>query len=58
MMSFAMVEHPEPSIEEMLADPIVRALMAADGVRASWRHCCARLQSVFVPEFNYEEVQP
>ena len=25
---------PEPSIEEMLADPIVRALMTADGVRA------------------------
>ena len=24
----------EPSIEEMLADPIVRAIMAADGVRA------------------------
>jgi hypothetical protein len=25
---------PEPSIKEMLADPIVRALMTADGVRA------------------------
>ena len=24
----------EPSIEEMLADPIVRAIMAADGIRA------------------------
>jgi hypothetical protein len=24
----------EPSIEEILADPIVRALMTADGVRA------------------------
>ena len=24
----------EPSLEEMLADPIVRAIMAADGIRA------------------------
>ena len=24
----------EPSIEEMLADPIVRAIMGADGIRA------------------------
>jgi hypothetical protein len=28
----AMSERQEPSIEEMLADPIVRALMSADGV--------------------------
>lgn len=28
-----MVEYPESSIEEILADPIVRALMTADGVR-------------------------
>jgi hypothetical protein len=27
-----MSERQEPSIEEMLADPIVRALMSADGV--------------------------
>jgi hypothetical protein len=29
-----MPEYPEPSIKEMLADPIVRALMSGDGVRA------------------------
>jgi hypothetical protein len=28
----AMRENREPSLEEMLADPIVRALMEADGV--------------------------
>jgi hypothetical protein len=28
----AMSERQEPSIEEMLADPIVRAVMSADGV--------------------------
>lgn len=27
-----MPESPEPSVEELLADPIIRALMAADGV--------------------------
>lgn len=30
----AMPEWREPSIDEMLAEPIVRALMTADGVRA------------------------
>jgi hypothetical protein len=29
-----MPEYPEPSIKEILADPIVRALMTADGVQA------------------------
>ena len=29
-----MSEYPEPSIKQMLADPIVRALMTADGVQA------------------------
>jgi hypothetical protein len=29
-----MPEFSDPSIEEMLAEPIVRALMTADGVRA------------------------
>ena len=41
---------PEPSIEEMLADPIVRALMTADGVRvdeleALLRSIAKRLQT-------------
>jgi hypothetical protein len=27
-----MPECPEPSIDELLADPLIRALMAADGV--------------------------
>jgi hypothetical protein len=30
----AMPENPEPSIKEILADPIIRALMTADGVQA------------------------
>jgi hypothetical protein len=38
-----MVEYPEPTIEEMLAEPIVRALMAADGVRASETEALLRL---------------
>ena len=29
-----MLEYREPSISEMLADPVVRALMRADGVHA------------------------
>jgi hypothetical protein len=29
-----MPENPEPSIKEILADPIIRALMTADGVQA------------------------
>jgi hypothetical protein len=29
-----MSEYPEPSIKEILADPIVRALITADGVQA------------------------
>jgi hypothetical protein len=28
-----MSEYPEPSIKEMLADPLVRALMTADSVQ-------------------------
>ncbi|WP_157100421.1 hypothetical protein [Rhodoplanes sp. Z2-YC6860] len=27
-----MLESPEPSIDELLTDPLIRALMAADGV--------------------------
>jgi hypothetical protein len=50
---------PEPSIDELLADPIVRALMAADGVRASelealLRSVAKRLRA----SAKYEEVQP
>jgi hypothetical protein len=45
-----MVEHPEPSIDEMLAEPIIRALMTADGVRtdeleALLRSIAKRLQA-------------
>jgi hypothetical protein len=45
-----MVKHPEPSVEEMLAEPIVRALMTADGVRtdeltALLRSIAKRLQA-------------
>jgi hypothetical protein len=45
-----MVEHSEPSIEEMLAEPIVRALMNADSVRtdeleALLRSIAKRLQA-------------
>jgi hypothetical protein len=29
-----MPKYPEPSIKEILADPIVRALMTADGIQA------------------------
>ena len=49
---------PEPSIEEMLADPIVRALMTADGVRAS--ELMALLRAIakrFRASTKYEEVQ-
>ena len=50
---------PEPSIEEMLADPIVRALMTADGVRADelealLRSIAKRLRA----STKYEKVQP
>jgi hypothetical protein len=45
-----MPEYPEPSIKEMLADPIVRALMSGDGVRADelealFRSVANRLQA-------------
>ena len=33
----------EPSIEEMLADPIVRAIMIADGIRAGELEALLRL---------------
>jgi hypothetical protein len=49
----------EPSIEEMLADPIVRALMTADGVRAEELE--ALLHSIakrLRAGAKYEEVQP
>ena len=44
-----MPEYPEPSIKEMLADPMVRALMTADGVQAdelkALLHTVARVHS-------------
>jgi hypothetical protein len=50
---------PEPSIAEMLADPIVRALMTADGVLADeleelLRSIAKRLRA----STKDEEVQP
>jgi hypothetical protein len=49
-VGFALVDHPEPSIEEMLAEPIIRALMTADGIRtdeleALLRSIAKRLQA-------------
>jgi hypothetical protein len=54
-----MPEFSDPSIEEMLAEPIVRALMTADGVRADelealLRSIAKRLRA----STKYEEVQP
>ena len=43
-----MLERQDPSIEEMLIDPITRAVMAADGVDADELKSWLRVMATFI----------